>query len=108
MLLADDTDNALTNKRSFGADMPHIRAIDGEKEYQPAVSDWLRAQVDRYGEEHPLLAAGFCGGDPARLRAAQREYDEQFRSLAHGVAWRSQPTGGGILQSGTWYPDEAC
>lgn len=102
--LVGAADNRLINKQSFGADMPHIRAVDGEKEYQPAVSDWLRAQVDRYGKEHPLLVAGFCGGDPDRLRAAQSEYDEQFRSLAHEVAWRSLPTGGGILQSGTLVP----
>jgi hypothetical protein len=76
--LLSAVDRALINKRPFGRDMPHLRAVDREQEYQPAVSDWLRTQVSA------VAWAALTAGLNATIRCRPAVTDP----LAHPAAER--------------------
>lgn len=86
---------------------PHIRAVEVDS-YMPFPAQWLKNVIEHQGENHPLLVAGFCGGELDRLNAAKSLCDEAFGSWANGAIWSRVPPDGRAVRvapSTPWYPD---
>lgn len=56
---------------------------------RPGPSGWIQHELDREGDAHPLLAAGFLNGSAERLNTARRTIDEEFDRWSIQARWRS-------------------
>ncbi|MFK0287977.1 SIR2 family protein [Streptomyces sp. NPDC090499] len=56
----------------LGFSQPHIRPRGFSNLHTPAPSTWLKKEIDRYGDNHPLILAGLLGGDLDRLQQARK------------------------------------
>ena len=76
--------------------------------YQPVLPvpyRWALGQAHRLGEDHPLLRAGFFGGEQEGLVAAIEASAEELASSAKQADWQLIPAdGAGMLPSGRHYP----
>ena len=67
--------------------LPYVHAEGHLDKYRPMPSAWLRRELERVGDAHPLLTAGLAGGDRGRLVAAADSYDAEFGEYANRGAW---------------------
>ncbi|GKQ40278.1 hypothetical protein [Streptomyces sp. A012304] len=49
---------------------------------------WLKQELDRHGDLHPLLQERFLDGDPQRLQKAKKMIDAEYNSWATQMRWR--------------------
>lgn len=80
----------------------HIRA--NGYDYNPVPEEWLRRELGRFGDDHPLQLAGMFNGSAERAGEIADRYDADFRSWVHGQATAARPPGGGLMPLGeAWY-----
>ncbi|MFF4557720.1 SIR2 family protein [Streptomyces sp. NPDC001422] len=65
-----------------GFDIPHIRQNGYGDTYDPAPATWLKTQIDRQGDNLPLLRGGFLGGNLSRLQELMLSAEHAFDELA--------------------------
>lgn len=79
--------------------------VDGHDPALPVPYSWIRTELSRLREQHPLLAAGFFEGKAAEL---ERTNDAVANSLAKDAEQADRrllpPKTGGALPSGLHYP----
>lgn len=102
-----EADTARTNRgRSVPLSVPHIRAIGHLDHYPPAPAPLLAAEIAREGPDHPLLRAGLCDHDPAKMNWAMIAVNDAFAHFANEAAWSTISHTVGVMQSNMFYPDE--
>lgn len=70
------------NDADQGFDMPHIRQNGYHDTYEPAPATWLRTQIDKHGDNLPLLREGFLGGKLTRLQELMTSAELSFDDIA--------------------------
>ncbi|WP_169317022.1 SIR2 family protein [Actinacidiphila oryziradicis] len=70
-----------------GMEAAYLRRTGSLGQYRVAPESWLREDLDRHGEDHPLLRAGFLGGDLDRLKAAKEAFDTAYSVTASRAMW---------------------
>ncbi|MFB7049667.1 SIR2 family protein [Streptomyces microflavus] len=70
-----------------GLDWGFMRKSGRFSASRPGPSGWIQQELDREGDTHPLLAAGFLNGSAERLNTAQRTIDEEFNRLSIQTRW---------------------
>ncbi|MFE7810066.1 SIR2 family protein [Streptomyces sp. NPDC057430] len=81
---------------------PHLLVSGMRGEYRPLASQWLERELAS-GDQHPLLHAGFLGGDLDRVTTTQKTVDSQISAW---VDQNDSTTSRVISRSGPFYPDE--
>ncbi len=66
----------------------------------------VRARLDKLGDAHPMLQAGFCGGSHELFTEAGTTFESNYGQAAETLDWQALPPGGGVLPSGPHYPGE--
>lgn len=97
-------DQRLQGAPGRSGQIPYIRADGSMDSYRPVPSAWLRRELGRLGDAHPLLASGFAAGDDARALAAADSYDAEFGQRAQTAAWASLGGRAGMLPNRPFYP----
>ncbi|MFJ7063267.1 hypothetical protein ACIQVA_37375 [Streptomyces microflavus] len=72
-----------------GLEWGFMRKAGTVSAYRPGPSGWIQQELDREGDAHPLLAAGFLNGSAERLNRARRSIDEEFDRWSVQARWRS-------------------
>ncbi|MEU2245030.1 SIR2 family protein [Streptomyces sp. NPDC018338] len=81
---------------------PHLLVSGMRGDYRPLASQWLDRELAQ-GDQHPLLRAGFLGGDLERITTIQKTVDSR---IAEWVDQIDRNTLRVINRSGPFYPDE--
>ncbi|MFB6518443.1 hypothetical protein [Streptomyces sp. NPDC056401] len=71
--------------QSFGT--PFIPRAPEAWSYRPAPADWLQHEIDRDGDQHPLLQNGFAGGTTVELLATKKKVDETSAQVHIRRTW---------------------
>lgn len=66
---------------------PFIRRAPDAWSYRPAPADWLQHEIDRDGDQHPLLQNGFAAGTTVELLATKKKIDEIYSQLHIRRTW---------------------
>ncbi|RPE27957.1 SIR2-like protein [Kitasatospora cineracea] len=86
----------------------YLRVSGLRGDYRPLASNWLDRELGPCREEaifepsnaeHPLLRAGFLGGDLSRVTTAQKMVDNEITQWVHQI----DATAGRIFRSGPFY-----
>jgi hypothetical protein len=112
--LQEQLDTAQTEAREARTDrarfarlgVPHIRAVERGHDNVPAPAAQLAAEISREGNDHPVISAGLCGGDPDQMIWTMIAVNDAFHRFAEEASWSSLGPTGGVLPSGTFCPDE--
>ena len=102
--LVSREDQRLQGVPGRSVQLPHVRAVGSMDAYRPFPSAWLRLQLERLGDDHPLLASGLAKGSKERAVAAADSYDTEFGELAKTFAWARLGARPGVLSNGPFYP----
>jgi hypothetical protein len=86
--------------------VPHIRTVDNRDGYTSASAQALLEEINRHGQEHPLVHAGLCDRNVDALKRSMTAVNAAFNAFANEAAWSAVPPQGGILPSSPFYPDE--
>ncbi|MFD8440567.1 SIR2 family protein [Streptomyces microflavus] len=81
---------------------PHLLVSGMRGDYRPLVSQWLEREL-ALGDQHPLLHAGFLGGDLDRVTATQKTVDSRISGWVDQI---DSITSRVINRFGPFYPDE--
>ncbi|WP_285572760.1 SIR2 family protein [Streptomyces sp. RTGN2] len=81
---------------------PHLLVSGMRGEYRPLASHWLERELAS-GDEHPMLRAGFLGGDLERVTKTQKTVDSRITEWVDQVDWSTSKV---INRYGPFYPDE--
>ncbi|MGW4510282.1 SIR2 family protein [Streptomyces sp. NPDC004436] len=81
---------------------PHLLVSGMRGEYRPLASHWLERELAS-GDEHPMLRAGFLGGDLERVTRTQKTVDSRITEWVDQVDWSTSKV---INRYGPFYPDE--
>ncbi|WP_329321647.1 SIR2 family protein [Streptomyces sp. NBC_01262] len=65
-----------------GMEATYLRRTGSLGQYRVAPEAWLREGLEHHAEDHPLLRAGFLGGDLAELKAAKEAFDTAYSAMA--------------------------
>ena len=95
--LISQEDRRLQGVPGRSSQLPYIRAEGRTDTYKPVPSAWLRRELERLGETHPLLVGGFTDGDRDRVVAASDSYDIEFSEYAKQAAWANLGSRPGAL-----------
>lgn len=102
--LVNQEDQYLQGVPGRAGQLPYVRAEGHLDNYRPVPSAWLRRELDRIGDTHPLLMAGLADGDRSRLLAAADSYDAHFGELASRAVWAQRQGRAGPLPTGPFRP----
>ncbi|NEA19377.1 SIR2 family protein [Streptomyces halstedii] len=72
-----------------GLDWGFMRTTGMFDAHLPVPSGWIRQELDREGDTHPLLTAGFLNGSAERLNTARNAIDEQFSRWSIQARWQN-------------------
>ncbi|MFC8730612.1 hypothetical protein [Streptomyces bacillaris] len=72
-----------------GLDWGFMRTTGMFGAHLPEPSGWIRQELDREGDTHPLLTAGFLNGSAERLNTARNAIDEQFSRWSIQARWQN-------------------
>lgn len=97
-------DQRLQGTPGRSSQVPYVRADGSMDSYRPVPSAWLRRELERLGDAHPLLASGFAAGDQGRALTAADSYDAEFSQRAQTSAWASLGGRAGMLPNRPFYP----
>ncbi|MFE9684069.1 SIR2 family protein [Streptomyces sp. NPDC006285] len=81
---------------------PHVLVSGMRGDYRPLASQWLDRELEQ-GDQHPLLHAGFLGGDFERITTTQKTVDSRITEWIDQI---DRNTLRAINSSGPFYPDE--
>ncbi len=81
---------------------PHLLVSGMRGEYRPLASQWLERELAS-GDQHPLLHAGFLGGDLDRVTTAQKTVDARISEWVDRI---DSTTSRVVSRFGPFYPDE--
>ncbi|MFD5730349.1 SIR2 family protein [Streptomyces sp. NPDC058368] len=81
---------------------PHLLVSGMRGDYRPLASNWLDRELAP-GDQHPLLRAGFLGGDLERVTTIQKTVDSHITAWVEQI---DQSTSRVINRFGPFYPDE--
>ncbi|MFE3109728.1 SIR2 family protein [Kitasatospora indigofera] len=93
LLVQQDTDDH--------GEVPYLRVSGTRGDYRPLASTRLDRDLAAQGTRHPLLAAGFLGGDLDRITAAQKAVDRYITQWVDQI----NSTTSRIFQNGPFYPN---
>ncbi|MFF7602966.1 SIR2 family protein [Streptomyces mirabilis] len=71
----------------LGIDWPYIRKTGFLNEYHPAPAAWLKQELDRHGDLHPLLREGFLDGNAQRVHTAKEATEAEYSKWASQMRW---------------------
>ncbi|MGW1931255.1 SIR2 family protein [Streptomyces sp. NPDC001919] len=81
---------------------PHLLVSGIRGDYRPLASHWLERELAS-GDQHPMLRAGFLGGDLERVTKTQKMVDSRITEWVDQVDWSTSKV---INRNGPFYPDE--
>ncbi|MFF8696786.1 SIR2 family protein [Streptomyces sp. NPDC015144] len=81
---------------------PHLLVSGTRGDYRPLASQWLDRELEQ-GDQHPLLRAGFLGGDLDRVTTTHKMVDSHISEWVNHI---DQNTSKVINRSGPFYSDE--
>lgn len=81
---------------------PHLLVSGTRGDYRPLASHWLERELAS-GDQHPLLRAGFLGGDLERVTKTQKMADSRISDWVDRIDWSTSKV---INRYGRFYPDE--
>ncbi|MFE1383406.1 SIR2 family protein [Streptomyces sp. NPDC058740] len=80
-IIRQDDENFRTSDGCF------IRKTGLYQHYEPVPAAWLKQEIDRHGDNLPLLKAGLLDGSSERLTIAKAEVDRIFNEAASRNYW---------------------
>lgn len=83
-----------------------VRDLHTGRELTIDVAARVRTRLDKAGEAHPTLQAGFCGGAHDLFTQAADTFESGYGKHAEDRDHAALPYGGGWLPSGLHYPGE--
>ncbi|MFJ8490653.1 hypothetical protein ACIRBZ_20205 [Streptomyces sp. NPDC094038] len=81
---------------------PHLLVSGMRGDYRPLASQWLERELAS-GEQHPLLRAGFLGGDLERATTTQKKVDSRISEWVDQIGWSTSKV---INRFAPFHPDE--